>query len=80
VKTSNPGSRIQAWRITSRRPTGDQGHGRFPDQPPRAGIAVITRSIPAHSIHTVNETVAITDVDISVALLASTHTRPYTAD
>jgi len=49
----------------------------------RAGVAVVTLSIPARYIHTVNETVAITDVDHSVTLLTSylqdAHTRQYTA-
>ena len=49
----------------------------------RAGVAVVTLSIPARYIHTVNETAAITDIDHSVALLASylreAHTRSYSA-
>ena len=48
----------------------------------RAGVAVATLSIPARYIHTVNESVAISDVDHSVALLASylrdAHTREHT--
>jgi len=50
----------------------------------RAGVAVVTLSVPARYIHTVNETVAITDVDNSVTLLAryleDAHNREYTAD
>ena len=50
----------------------------------RAGVAVVTLSVPARYIHTVNETVAITDVDHSVTLLAvylrDAHTRSYSSD
>jgi endoglucanase len=47
----------------------------------RAGVAVATLSIPARYLHTVNETVAINDVERSVELLAGwleeAHTRDY---
>ena len=50
----------------------------------RAGIAVVTLSIPARYIHTVNETVAISDVDHTVTLLAryleDAHSREYSVD
>jgi endoglucanase len=50
----------------------------------RAGVAVATLSIPARYIHTVNETVAIEDVERSVELLAGwlaeAHTRDYAAE
>lgn len=50
----------------------------------RAGVAVATLSIPARYIHTVNETVAIGDVDQCVALLAAyleeAHTRDHDVD
>jgi endoglucanase len=36
----------------------------------RAGVGVVTLSIPARYIHTVNETVAITDVDQTITILA----------
>jgi endoglucanase len=50
----------------------------------RAGVSVITLSIPARYIHTVNETVAISDVEHSVTLLTryleQAHTLDLTAD
>lgn len=50
----------------------------------RAGVAVATISVPARYIHTVNETVAIADVERSVDLLAGwleeAHTRKYGAE
>jgi endoglucanase len=49
----------------------------------RAGVAVVTLSVPARYIHTVNETVAVPDVEWSVDLLsgwlAEAHTRKYGA-
>ncbi|HEV2065758.1 MAG TPA: M42 family metallopeptidase [Thermomicrobiales bacterium] len=50
----------------------------------RAGVAVVTLSIPARYIHTVNETVAVSDIEHTVTLLAKyledAHSREYTAD
>jgi endoglucanase len=50
----------------------------------RAGVTVATLSIPARYLHTVNETVAISDVERSVELLtawlAEAHTRDYAAE
>ena len=50
----------------------------------RAGVAVVTLSIPARYIHTVNETVAISDVVQTITLLAKylevVHTRDYVVD
>ena len=47
----------------------------------RSGVAMVTLSIPARYFHTVNETVAISDVDRCVDLLKTylekTHTRGY---
>jgi putative aminopeptidase FrvX len=50
----------------------------------RAGVAIVTLSIPARYIHTVNETVAVSDIDHTVTLLAKylqdAHSREYAAD
>jgi endoglucanase len=50
----------------------------------RAGVAVATLSIPARYLHTVNETVAVADVERTVDLLArwlaEAHTRDYEAE
>jgi tetrahedral aminopeptidase len=50
----------------------------------RAGVAVATLSVPARYLHTVNETVAIADVEGTVDLLAGwleeAHTRDYAAE
>jgi endoglucanase len=46
----------------------------------RAGVSVFTLSIPARYIHTVNETVAINDVDRAVKLLTAYLERAHTLD
>lgn len=47
----------------------------------RSGVAVVTLSVPARYIHTVNETVAISDVEHCVTLLSryleEAHTHDY---
>lgn len=47
----------------------------------RSGVAVVTLSVPARYIHTVNETVAVSDVEHCVTLLSryleEAHTRDY---